>query len=345
MAVGLDAMYSLALIASGFTLMIMGVVYALGTLLNNPRFTVWVKTEIFQVFVSIVLVYAILFFAGALGLGGDSGGFVVQAGWITAFAPESLQYEHPSINEGNSVLLTSQKYLKNLAFFDHKAVRGARTAMGAFDEYSKYTKQPCVPGWLFCMMGHNGVSVRPLGGASAMMQSTNLLLYTSTASYLTVLAQLFFLEFIAGGFAAAYLPVAIVLRSLPFMRQFGGGLLAICISLFLVYPALLFVEASFWNPWTMLPDEGSWGEVSSFVSQVEANPDNVSYGNAYFIYGDWFFGDTLSVMKHVVSVCSAAFLSATFLFTFNILAIAASARAFGRLMGADVDLSRLVQIV
>jgi hypothetical protein len=344
MAVGLDAMYSLALFASGFTLMMMGTVYALGTLLNNPRFTVWVKTEIFQVFVSIVLVYAVLFFASALGLD-HQGGLTVQAGWITTFAPDSLQYEHPEIDEEYSVLNTSQAYLRNLAFFNHKAVRGARTAMGAFDEYSKYTKQPCVPGWLFCMMGHNGVSVRPLGGASAMMQATNLLLYTSTASYLTVLAQLFFLEFIAGGFAAAYLPIAIVLRSLPFMRQFGGGLLAICISLFLIYPALLFVEASFWNPWTLLPNEDSWGEVSSFVSHVEANPDNVSYGNAYFIYGDWFFGDTLSVMNHVISVCSAAFLSATFLFTFNIIAITASARAFGRLMGADVDLSRLVQIV
>lgn len=346
-------MYPLALLASGATLILMGMVYALGTLLNNPHFTVWVKTEIFQVFVSIALVFIILFLVGITGIDdSSSGGFVVQAGWITSLAPESLQYEHPSIEDEDTVFGTAESYLRNVAFFNHRALRGARTAMGAFDEYSKYTKQPCQPGWLFCLMGHNGVSFRPLSGASAMMQATNLLLYTTTASYLTVLAQLYFLKFISSGFAVAYLPVAIVLRSLPFMRQFGGGLIAICLSLFIVYPFLLFVESSFWNPWAILPgadqenlESGSWAEVSSFVSGVEANPDNVSYGDIYFMYGDWYFKDTLNIMDHVAILCSSAFLVSTFLFTFNILAITAAAKTFGRLLGADVDLGRLVQIV
>lgn len=352
MAVGFDDMYSLSLLAAGGTMIFMGIVYALGTLLHNPRFTIWVKTEIFQVFVSLILVFLVLFLVGIMGLNPSSDGFTVDAGWITSLAPESLQYNHPPIDASDNVFETSSKYLQNIAYFDHYAVCGARTAMGAFDEYSKYTKQPCIPGWLFCLMGHNGISFRPLGGASSLMQAMNLLLYTSSAAYLTVLAQIFFLEFMSTGFLAIYLPVAIVLRSLPFTRQFGGGLLAICLALFIVYPFLLFAESSFWNPWAILPDAnladlegGTWADVTGFVSGVEANPGNLSYGEVYFMYGDWYFNDVFPIVQSIIILCSTSFLVSTFLFTFNILAITAAAKAFGRLMGADVDLSRLVQIV
>lgn len=340
MAVDFGDVQFLSFLAASVTLLVMGLVYALGTLLNNPRLTVWVKTEMFQVLVSVVLVFMLLFMVDLIGMN-PSAEFTIDAGWIIALSPGAEEY----VDEGQSVFEVSENYLQDLASFDHLAIRGARTSMGMYDEFSKFTKQPCQPGWLFCLFGSNGVSIRPLSGAIAPMQTMNLLLYTSTASYLTVLAQLAFLKFIQSGLIAVYLPFAIVLRSLPFMRQFGGGLLAICISLFLVYPSLLFVEAAFWNPDTILMGyEDSQVKVGDLA--YNELDDRTIYGTLSFAYpGEWNISKTIGALEHVIRLCSAAFIVSTFLFTVNILAVAASARAFGRIMGADVDISRLMQIV
>ncbi|MEM4272507.1 MAG: hypothetical protein QXH30_02865, partial [Candidatus Bilamarchaeaceae archaeon] len=80
MAVGFDSIFSLSIFASGITLMFMGLMYAIGTLLQNPRLTVWVKTEIFQVFVSIVIVMAVLFLVGLVGL--NDSDFTLRGEWI-----------------------------------------------------------------------------------------------------------------------------------------------------------------------------------------------------------------------------------------------------------------------
>jgi len=347
------AVYSLSLFAAMITMLLMGIVYALGSLLQNPRLTVWVKTEIFHVFVSIALVFITLFLVGLVGAG-SPGDFSIEAGTITELASDSMQYKHPSIGDDDTIYEASTAYMTNVAFFVHKSVRGVRATMGAFDEYTKFSKQPCLPGWLFCLMGHNGASMRPLSGAAALYQSGNMLLYMTSAAYLTVLAQLMLLDFVKAGVLAIYLPIAIILRSLPFMRQFGGGLLAIVISLSIVYPALLFVEASFWNPWAILPGvdttqnletQGDYKEVKKLVDEVEGDSYFLSYGDLYFSSGDWRFNDILESMKSVIMMSSASFLVSTFLFTFNIIAVTAAAKSFGRLLGADVDLSRLVQIV
>lgn len=356
MAFGWGEVYSLALFASAVAAILIGFAYAFGQLLQNPRFNVWAKTEIFQVAVSIVLVFLCLFMVGLIGLDPDSEMYIT-AGWINAFASgdpfgisSTYNYvDYEEIQDSDSVFETSEKFLKNMAYFSHRSVRAARAMMGAADEFSKYTRTPCVPSWLMCLMGVNGVNVRPLSGAASLMQSSNLLLYTSTAAYLTVLAQIFFLKFIQSGPLSAYLALAIVLRSLPFMRTFGGGLIAICISLFLLFPMLLFVESAFWDPYNWVGSE-TWNNVGEFADEVEMVHRATTYGDLYASWGggEWHFSEsksTLNVTEDVVSVTSAAFLSSTFLFTFNIIAVSASAALFARLLGAEVDLSRLAQIV
>ncbi|MFP3949850.1 MAG: hypothetical protein ACLFUZ_02020 [Candidatus Micrarchaeia archaeon] len=350
MAIEWSEMYSLSLFAAGISLIVMGLVYAAGKLLNNPRFTVWAKTEVFQVGVSIVLVFILLFLVGLVGLSPDAD-IAINAGWIDVFSGgPSIEdkYDYPKINPEDDVFETSEAYLQNLAYFAHRSVRGSRAMMGATDEFSKYTRTPCVPPWLACIMGRNGVNARPLSGTSAFMQSSNLLMYASTTAYLTVLAQIFFLRFIEQGALIIYLPLAIILRSLPFMRPLGGALIAICISLFLFYPTLVFVESAVWNPFELV-GEDTWNEVGRFSKQVEAKRYALSYGME--ASGDWEFTggenqkSVLLVVDDLARITSSSFLSSTFLFSLNILAVSASAALFAQLLGAEVDLSRLVKIV
>jgi hypothetical protein len=353
--------YSISILASIAASGLIAFAYMIGIFLQNPKFMVWAKTEIFQVAVSIALVFVALFMVGVVGLDPDST-FVVNAGWIGALSEEDVAgaYLYPPIQEEFSIYETGEAYLQNLAYFSHRTVRASRTLMGVTDEFSKYMRTPCTPPIFGCLLGVNGVNARPLSGATALMQASNLMLYTSTASYLTVLAQIFFLKFIklgGGGLLAVYLPLAIVLRSLPFMRQFGGALLAICFSLFLIFPALLYVESTFWNPYSWIEGgaagdtfRNNGGSVGEFVYYL----DNVKHGGKY---GDLFYrasaadpgavtiGQTYGLFDKIARMVSFSFISSTFLFTFNILAVSASATLFARILGTEVDLSRLMQIV
>ena len=358
----MDAFWSeifyLSLFSSIIAALAMGLAYAFGHFTQNPRYLVWAKTEIFQVAVSIAIVFILLFLVGLVGLDSTSS-LTLDYGLLKALAPDSSTYAYPAINEDCNVFETADAYLTNLAYFSHHSVRASRTLMGAAEEMSKYGRTPCIPPWLFCLIGNNGVNARPLSGVSAIGQSSNLLMYTSTSAYLTILAQIFFLKFIQSGALAIYLPLAIVLRSLPFMRPFGGGLLAICISLFLLYPALLYVESSFWDPWDWISETGdtvTWDWIDNFVKGVEGKEDALSYGGVFMQAGDWnppgeasldhdSFSAIMIAYEHILRAVSASFLSATFLFTFNILVVSASAMLFARFLGSEVDLSRLVQIV
>lgn len=347
-----ELIYTFAIFSSIAASGLIAIAYAIGQLLANPRFSVWAKTEVFQVAISIALVFVALFMIGVVGLDPDSD-FTVSAGWIDAVSEESLEgiYSSPPIESDFTVFETSEAYLQNLAFFSHRAVRGSRTMMGVMDEFSKYMRTPCTPVLFGCLLGVNGVNARPLSGATALMQASNLLLYTASAAYLTVLAQIFLLRFIAldsGGLLAIYMPLAIVLRSLPFMRQFGGALLAICFTLFLVYPALLFVESTFWNPYSWMEDD-AWDSVDTFVDDLDDVERAGMYGDLFYNVaatdGAVSMGESYTLFDYISKLVSFSFISASFLFTFNILAVSASASFFARLLGTEVDLSRLMQIV
>ena len=346
MAFAWNDVFFLSIFASVVAAVTIGLAYALGQFLSNPKFNVWAKTEFFQVIVSVVLVFLALFLVGLIGLD-PSADFVIDAGWITTLSETDVTtvYNNPPIGATDSVFDTDEKYLKNLAFFAHRSVRGARALMGSTDEMSKYTRTPCTPALLLCLMGVNGINVRPLSGAAALMQTSNVLLYTSTTAYLTILAQIFFLKFIQSGLIIVYLPLAIILRSLPFMRPFGGALLAICFALFIIFPMLLFVEAVFWNPYEWTDDTGAWDSVGSFVSDIEGKSGDTAYGDLFKSVGSYHFSDINDEVPNIIEVTSASFVCSTFLFAFNILTVSAAAMLFARLLGAEVDLSRLVQIV
>jgi hypothetical protein len=354
MAVSWGDMYSLSIFAAAVAALMMGLAYAIGRLLDNPKFTVWAKTEIFQVAVSIVMVFMVLFLVGLVGLDPASG-FSINAGWIDTYTNDQAEYAHPQIEEDYNIYEVSEAYLQNMAFFSHRAVRASRAMIGIMDEFSKYTRTPCVPPWLMCLMGVNGVNVRPLAGGAVFVQTSNMLLYSSTTAYLTVLAQIFLLKFIQSGLIVVYLPMAIVLRSLPFMRQLGGAILAICLALFIIFPFLLFVESAFWNPYVWVEEGDVWSNMDSFVSGVESKEGAAAYGDLFFggvsgaewgfEGGDYGVANTVSYNKYLIILNSAAFLSSVFMFTFNMIAVTASASLFARLMGSEVDLSRLMQIV
>ncbi len=364
--------YSLSVLSLGVTLILVGVAYALGQMLNNPQFNVWAKTEMFQVFLSFFLVMLVVFL-------NDSFCHFKYAD-LAALSPTGMPtYEHPTINEDDNVMDAAGKYLANVAYFAKTEMRASRSLYGVIEGVSRYTRIPCMPAITMCMLGSSGYNVRPYSGLSGWLQILGFSMYTDTASYLTLLVQMGMLAFISGGGILMYLPFAIIMRSLPMMRQFGGGLLAICIALFIIFPGLLVVESLFWNPFEMFGDT-EWGiltdaagriedgflyfnEYESIIPQLTAvaaanwGPVGAAVGLALGILvtgilylatslaGLWDLSSIENAINVSLQASSLAFFSATFLLALNIVAIGASAREIGRLLGQEVDLSRLIQVV
>ncbi|NYZ60625.1 hypothetical protein H0O01_02910 [Candidatus Micrarchaeota archaeon] len=379
---GLDWLYSLSLLSLGMTLVVIGVAYALGQLLSNPQFNVWAKTEIFQVFVSFFFVLLVLFLSDSLChfRYGDLAG-LGPAETNPTSTSNPYAYAHPSISADDNVINASGKYLANVAYFINTEMRAARSLYGISEEASRYSRTPCMPAATFCLYGTSGYTVRPYSGLSSWVQILGFSLYTDTASYLTVLIQMALLAFISGGGIMAYLPLAIVLRSLPLMRQLGGGLLAICVALFLIYPALLTMESLFWNPYQMLGD--GWSTLADAADSMGRGFTYVTAGAyaetmaaALLLAGalldiaaiiavvvaagfvsavlmiisagavsQWTLTSLHAAIQVSMQASSISFLTATFLLSLNIIAIGASARELGRLLGQEVDLSRLMQVL
>ena len=86
---------SLAFFSSIIGGMLVGLAYAFGHFTQNPKFLVWAKTEVFQIAVSIVIVFAVIFMVGLVGMD-DTSDFTINYGLIEAMAPESATYEYPA---------------------------------------------------------------------------------------------------------------------------------------------------------------------------------------------------------------------------------------------------------
>ncbi len=331
--IDLSWVYSLSLLALGVTAIMIGMAYALGQALSNPRLNVWAKGEIFQVFISVFLVLLILF------LNDSFCGF--QYSSLSGLSSvETASYTSPPISGNEPVFDAAEKYLMNIGAFASESMRAVRSANGLMEIASKYSKSPCVPPVGLCLLGQNSLTRRPYSEGTLWMQIGGLALYTDTVSYLTVLIQIAFIEFITSKGIMLLLPLAIIFRSLPFMRQLGGGLIAIGVAIFLIYPGLLVVESLFWNPNSMVTTD----EMSSLHSMASTTWGE-SGGFSYYGHYGWSLGDIVGSFGPILKASAVAFLSSTFLFAFNIIAISAAAREFGRLLGQEVDLSRLAQIL
>lgn len=310
--------------------MMIGLAYALGHALNNPRLNVWAKGEIYQVFISVLVVVLILFMNDSF--------CSFRYSSLSGLAPGGAEnYTNPSIPDDAPMFEAAKAYLMNLGTFASETMRSVRSANGLMEISGRYTRSPCVPPVALCLLGQNSLSVRPYSGSTLWAQVGGTAMYVNTISYFTVLIQIAFLEFITTRGIYLFLPLAIIFRSLPFMRQLGGGLIAISLAVLLLYPALLVAESLFWNPYSMLA-EGDMNLLQELSGGETEGVEGLGViGWNYYTVADRFLP--------VLRASSIAFLSSTFLFTFNIIAISAAAREFGRLLGQEVDLSRLAQIL
>ncbi len=312
--------------------------YYIGQLMNNPKVSVWAKSEIVQLVMSVASVAFILITVNmfcAIDMGSVASIFGISS-------PSST---------GN-IYIASQNYLLETLQFSHDALVVVRYHLQAFTVLSHLSSFVCDMstgsiGW-GCLFGYSGSNEQPLGAYGAAMGAMNLFFNSAMVAYMTTLNFVFILVFIFRGFVLFLLPIAIFLRSLPYMRPLGSLLIAVALSFMIVYPMILSIFGL--TSAVLLkepPNIGGYTDESVFPRWGGAGGALSSLGGAiagakvfesiYFSSGDNVPG--------AIAFAAYAFIAGVFLPTAAMLATIASVVYLARLYGEEIDLSRILQMV
>jgi hypothetical protein len=352
--------------AAGATVGIIAISFMFGRILNNPKLTLWSKTESVQLIVSLATIFIIM--------------FTVNTFCAINLSEIASIFGIPSVGSVN-IYTGALNYLQEAATYSHNAMRAVRYHLEAYTVMSFLNAFICDAatgniGW-GCFFGYGGNNQQPLGGFGAETAALNLAFNSTIMSYFSALNFLFILLFVYRGFVFLFLPIGIFLRAMPYLRGLGSLFIALALAFLLVYP---FMLSMFYLMGDVLVNRGN--NYNEMQFPLEDNSDN-SHGARYDekAFAD---GENGAAQFFAVSTCGEgyvrscylnsggckcnpitaggdadakddtpgalafagyAFIAAVFFPTIALLATIASVSYVARLFGEEIDLSRITQLV
>jgi hypothetical protein len=302
--------------------------YYLGEAIGNPKISLWAKTEVIQLFISVFMVVFIVFAIQSF--------CSIDASGFSVFMPQGTSIPSMTIYDA------AYAYTYSASEFTHNSLSIQRYYLGAYDllEGKSYwnCKYTGCDEWWCCLFGTSGVSTSP-GSYFQLMPSLSVTFNTSIFSYLSALNYMFILEYAYTGILFFLLPLGIIFRAIPYMRHLGSLLIAVCLSFIIVYPGILsifyiFAQAS--N--SPISFTGYLGNNAKYIGQEEylANPPSISEG-ILFIYG--------RDEPNAIALSGKAFIIGVLIPTIALLATIASVKYSSKMIGEDIDLSRVIQMI
>ncbi|MBD3209996.1 hypothetical protein GF318_01290 [Candidatus Micrarchaeota archaeon] len=346
--------------------------YMLGNLLNNPKLTVWAKTEVLQVFISVASVFFIFIAINTF--------CAINMGEVASFFT-GVETQHDL-----NVYDAAGEYLAESALYSHNALTVIRYHLQAYTIYAYLNAFLCdfefLGIGLGCWYGYSGKYEQPLGGYGAINAALNMVFNSTLIAHFSALNFLFILLFVYKGFVFIFLPMGVFLRSMPYMRSFGSLLIAVALSFLIVYPLMLSIYYLMgdvlvdrpdsphclscsdpcphcYTPSTALSDKflHCQGESCEKVFDDWASAGIIqSIGTMLvqsFTFGQVTTEDTMDSMyfpdgehpKDAITFGAYAFIAAVFMPTAALLATIASVSYIARLYGEEINLSRITQLV
>ena len=347
-----DSVMGLAALATISTAAVIVLCYMFGEFFQNARMLTWAKSEVLQVFMSLVIVVVIL------GLSGTFCNLQIGDVGSTFTGLPAIYANFANANMCNA----SSIYLENMMAISDSNLRSLRYSLGSYEIRTTFRSMNCNAE---CWVALVSFDTSDYSGESALIAVTNNLLSTATVSYFTSVFQYFTLQYIYQGLFLSFLPLAIVIRSMPFMRQLGGGLVAIFVSLFILYPLLLVMDSAI-TPGLAAAQTNIYikGCTGADVFRYESTPalnakvqckEADSGGHYYdeqdlhgFVSANPFATADVPDPPPMVEQARASaliFIATVFLGALDWVVIVVLARGVARLLGEEVDLSRLGQMV
>jgi ABC-type multidrug transport system fused ATPase/permease subunit len=357
-------------IAGAAMAFLVALVYMLGEFFNNPRMLMWAKTEALQVFASIAIVLVILFvLATVCTIRVGELNYMLGVNYPAIYS--SLEHRQWNLYEG---AIAYTEYLGTASIANMASLR---YAMAAYEVRTTYTKYQCDS---ICIYSLSSTTISKFTGDSARLALMNNLLSAATVAQLGIITQYFILLYISKGLFIEFLPIAIIIRSIPFMRNFGGALIAIIISLYILYPGMMVVDA-YITPSLAKGFQGA--SEPPYITLRTGYGPAAECGNVQAAFGEYTTGggvtyyvgcdgtapqNEITIKKvgigegimntiepldqfaypatsELIKFNSLIFIVSVFLPAFNIIVIAALARELSRFLGEEADVSRLGQMI
>lgn len=342
---GIAAMTTTALIIIG---------YAMGEVLHNPKLTLWAKTELGQLLISMAVTLFVYFGVQAFcqfnfGSIGDLFGY--------SFNPTSRSL---------SVYDAAHGYLTQSAGYVKDLMEVARYHLAAYNIMQLRSIWQCEEGGainiLFCLFGSAvsaggtsggasaGLGISPESGYGFLASGMNFAFNSLLFSYLSLLNYLFILNYALSAFAFFFLPLGIFFRAMPYLRGLGSLFMVTAIAFLFVYPGILAIFYIDINGSNVLnPDLRA--KVAAFVNAEDCLAD-IGAGDSINPFNDDLYEEvfecgsqTGSVEVDIFALTGNAFLIGVFIPSLAMLAAMGSIAYLNRFLGQELDLSRVVQMV
>lgn len=304
--------------------------YLVNKFFQNAEGTGWAKIELYEVFVSVLIIMGVVV-ASNLAC-------TAHASWL--FPGTTLPAEY-NIYEG------AVYYLEEFS----SGIMHITTALYGF--YSgldlissmKLTGRP---------LGI-GTQVQPTAGLVATMKPgfTNAFNILITA-FIINKVQIFLVFFVALGFLKYYLPLGLFLRSFTPTRRIGGTIIALCLGFLFVYPFLILMEGEMGLK-TLRSSERLVGSFSSGVSGVAGEEMVGWWEQSFGAMGIFDFIGRLGrsaigvlafgILYVAGNAAGYAFLVGLFFPAFNTLILVTTIRYLSRSMGEEIDVTNLTRLI
>jgi len=330
-------------LASVITAVTIGLGYMIGQFLGNAKATTWAKTEVVQIVMSIASVTFIIILLNsfcAINMEGIKSIFNINPA-------ENLPCGSAPAGS-TSLYAGALDYIKSAACFCHSAMSVVRYHLEAYTVLSNLNLFECSLstggiGW-GCLFGYSGTYQQPLGGYGAVMSALNVIFNSSMVSYISSLNFLFILLFVYKGFVLFFLPLGVFLRSMPYLRTFGSLLISVALAFFVVYPLLLAIFGLMGDGIFAVPEGLNVSKYDESVFESTTQAAGIVTGHPEFVRDTYFDGGREKPIE-AIEYASAALVAGVFLPTAALLATIASVRLIAKILGEEIDLSRIVQMV
>lgn len=322
--------------------------FYIGQMINNPKVSVWAKSEVLQLIMSVASVAFLIMTINTF--------CVIKMGDVASI------FEITDAYTGNpDVYNAAKQYMNNTLEFNHDALVVVRYHLQGFTILSHMSSFVCdlktgSIGW-GCLFSWSGSSGQPLGAYSSSMGALNLFFNTVLVAFITSMNFLFILLFVYKGFVLFLLPFGIFLRSMPYLRSLGSLLIAVAISFMIVYPLVLSIFGLMSGVLFKAPDGmAGYMDESTFPDNAGAAAAAHSaagiagagyYECIYFPDEDCVLASSIGGpnVPGAIAYAAYAFIAGVFLPTSALLATIASIVYLARLYGEEIDLSRIIQMV
>ena len=292
---------------------IIAIIYMLGTALRSTTIGAWVRIEFYQLAATIFFVAGATFFMST-----------ACAANLDFFAPyyTLLPAGSPALDYGayTDYFEASTSYLVSLQELTHSSYAQVRDTLMRWEYEASVSENNCL---FLCLLFQNGWSVDPGIGFYSRMGAGYLALNGLIMGLLSLSSLLFMLAYAANGALPWLFPIGAFFRSMPYMRGFGGALMALSITLYLGLPFILFINALLAYPsLTALPGLPAGCTTTGLAD----NPAESCLGGM------------------AVLAATASF-ATIFLPALDFIILAALARELANLFGGEIDITRLSQLV